>query len=272
MSIILTIYSGTGQILRSGRVFQLTFLLLIMVLVYISYYLGRKGKTWAIRPLEGLEAVREGIGRAAEMGRPILLLPGIGGLTTTTSAQTVAGLTMFGEVTQRGAEIGVPTQAIMTSTQAVAVAEAIAQQAYRSVGKSELYEPGKFVKWYGSGQFVYAVGAAGHILLEKPALIIYMGYFLADVIVSGETGSRVNAIQIGSTTDQSATPLMGMVCDNLLFGEEMYAASASITEDKLAIATLAGEDWVKLILLGLMSIGVLATLMGSNYLWQLMGM
>lgn len=266
------IASGVRNILTEGRAFQFMFLILLWALGYLSYHLGKQGKTWPIRMLEGLESIREGIGRSAEMGRPILVLPGIGSMTSETNAQLMAGLTMFGEVTQRAAEIGVPTHCILTDTAGVAASEAIARQAYKAIDKEELYEPGKFIKWYGSGQFVYAVGAAGHLLLEKPAMVIYMGYFLADVIVSGETGSRVGALQIGSTTDQSATPLLGMVCDSMLFGEEMYAASALITEDKLAIATLAGEDWVKVIMLFLMIFGSIACAAGSKAIWTLMGM
>lgn len=260
--------SVVGEIIRTGRVAQFAFLALLAIFTSYAYSLGRKGRTWDIRPLEGLDAIDEGIGRAAEMGRPILLLPGISGLN---NAQTMAGLTMYGEVTERAAKIGLDTHTIMTSTQAVTAAEAIARDAFVRAGKPEMYSPGKYVRWFGGGQFVYAVGAAGHIMEMKPALLIYMGYFLADVIVTAETGARIGAVSIGSTTDQSATPLMGMFCDYMLIGEEMYAASAEITRNPLAIATLAGEDWMKLILLVLMVIGVLANMASNNFVWQLLG-
>jgi hypothetical protein len=264
----LLITSAVEQLVSSGRAAQFVFLLIIGVVSYVSYELGKRGRIWEIRPLEGLEAVDEGIGRAAEMGRPILVLPGISNLR---NAQTVAGLTMFGEVTQRAAEIGLDTHCIATSTEVVTAAEAVARDAYTRIGKPEMYTSGKYVEWYGGGQFVYAVGAAGHIMEMKPALLVYMGYFLADVIVTAETGARVGSISIGSTTDQSATPLMGMFCDYMLMGEEMYAASATITQNPLAIATLAGEDWIKLILLGLMVVGVLAYAAGNQFIWTLLG-
>ena len=261
-------FSFVSQITRGTRNFQLLLLVGMAVLAYVSYYLARHGKVWSIRPLEGLEAIREGIGRSAEMGRPILVLPGISDLS---NAQTIAGLTVFSEITRRAAEIGVTTDCIATGTDVVAASEALARDAYDALGKPELYTPGKYVKWYGGDQFVYAVGAAGHMLLSKPAMTVFMGYFLADVIVTGETGSRVGAVQIGGTTDQSATPLMGMMCDYMLFGEEMYAASASITGDKWSMATLAGEDWVKIVLLALMVVGVFAWAFGSKHIWDIMG-
>jgi len=266
---MLKLSSSVAQLFFTGRMMQFFFVLLLGVITYLFYQYGKAGRTWEIRPLEGLDAVEEGIGRSAEMGRSILVLPGISNLQ---NAQTVAGLTMYGEVTERAAKIGIDTHTIMTSTEAVTVAEAIARDAFQRAGRPEMYSPGQYVRWYGGGQFVYAVGAAGHIMEMKPALLIYMGYFLADVIVTAETGSRVGAVSIGSTTDQSATPLMGMFCDYLLIGEEMYAASAEITRDPLAIATLAGEDWMKILLLGLMVVGVLANMVGNNFIWTLLGM
>jgi hypothetical protein len=262
------ISSITGELITKGTTFQLFFLITSGILAYFAFYMARHGKTWEIRPLEGLEAIYEGIGRAAEMGRPILLLPGI---STLSNAQTIAGLTVYGEVAQRSAEIGVPTHLITSATEVVTAAEAITRDVYIRAGKPELYQPGKFVKWYGADQFVYAVGTSGHILQMKPATTIYYGYFLSDVIVTGETGSRVGSLQIGATTDQSATPLMAIVCDYQLVGEEMYAAAASITKDRNAVATLAGEDWIKLILLALMIIGTLGSLAGWNFIYQIMG-
>lgn len=257
------------QILRKGRVFQVGFLAIMVILTVLAYYLARQGKVWDIRPLEAFELINEGIGRAAEMGRPIVVLPGISSLR---SAQTMAGLTMFGEISQKAADIGVTTTTVTSSTQTVAALEAIAGDVYSRIGKPELYQPGKYVKWFGGGQFVYAIGAAGHILEEKPGFVVQVGYFLSDVIVVGETASRVGALQIGGTADQSGLPLMAICCDSILFGEEIYAASASITGDVRTIGTLAGEDWVKVILLALMTIGVLAWAAGSEYIYNLMGM
>jgi hypothetical protein len=266
---MITAISSVVSEIASGRAFQLVFLIIMGILGTLSYELARRGRNWTVRSLEPLEAMKEGIGRAAETGRPILVLPGIGGLS---SAQTIAGLTVYGEITQRAAEVGVVTHNITSSTDVVMASEAIARDAYSAIGKPELYEPGKYVKWFGQDQFVYAVGAAGHIMQEKPAMVALIGYFLADVVVTGETGNRVGAIVIGGTTDQSATPLMGMMCDYLLMGEEMYAASAAITGDRFATATLAGEDWIKLILLAIMVIGVLAWVVGFQDIYKWTGM
>lgn len=254
------------QVLQKGRVFQLVLLIIMAILSYIAYHYGRKGRTWEIRPLEGLEATYESIGRAAEMGRPIMVLTGISGLGST---QTLAGLTVLGEVAQRAAEIGVATHTTSTSTEVIAFSEGVIKSAYDAAGKSELYRPGEYVRWFGGGQFAYAVGAAGYILEVKPAVIVFMGYFLFDVIVTMETGSRIGAQIIGGTL--SALPEMSVFCDYLLIGEELYAASAMISQDKQVIATIAGQDWIKLIILILVVVGIILKLAGSEAMIDLMG-
>lgn len=262
-----TILSIAGQIVRTGRGFQLVLLIIMGILAYIAYYLGKGGKEWDIRPLEALEATYEGIGRSAEMGRPIMMLPGISDLG---NPQTLAGLTLFGEVSQRSAEIGVDAIASASNTGVITALEAIVRSSYTAAGKPELYTPGKYVRWFGGDQFAYAVGAAGHILAEKPAVVLYVGYFLFDVIVSGDTGARVGAVQIGGTL--GSMNMIAMMCDYILIGEELYAASASITRDRMAISTLVGQDWIKLVALLVMVVGVLFMAAGSDTVLKLLGM
>ena len=254
-----------GQIIQSGKMFQLTFLILFGILTFIAFYLGKRGRTWEIRPLEGLEATYEGIGRSAEMGRPIMVLPGISDLG---NPQTLAGLTVYGEVSQRAAEIGVVPMSSATESSVITAQEAIVNSAFTAAGKPELYSPGKYIRWFGGDQFSYAVGAAGYILSENPAVIIYLGYILFDVIVDGETGNRIGAVQIGGTL--GSMDMVALFSDYILIGEEIFAASAAITQDKAALATIAGQDWLKIVSLAIMIIGSVLILAGSNIIIQML--
>jgi hypothetical protein len=260
-------FSMVSEIIQPGKSAQLLFLLLIGILGYTAYYLGTKGRTWEIRSLEGLEAMFEGVGRSAEMGRPILVLPGISDMG---SPQTLAGITILGELTQQGAEIGVTTYSSNADSGVLTASEAVVRSAYAAVGKPELYSPGKYVRWFGNDQFAYAVGAAGQILADNPAVVVYLGYFLFDVIVDGETGNSIGAVQVGGTL--GSMDFMSVFCDYILIGEELFAASAAISKDKNTIATIAGQDWVKLIVLGILIVGTLVSLAGSDAIVRLLEM
>jgi len=204
------------------------------------------------------------------MGRPVLVTPGISSITAIQNAQTMAGLTMLGEVAQQAASIGVTCTTNASSEQIVLASEAIVRNALARAGKAELYAPGKYVRWFGADQFSYAVGCTGQILEEKPGLIVFMGYFLADTMVTGETGTRIGAMKVGGTLGSIA--FLAMVCDYLLIGEEMFAASAAITEDKFAVGTIASQDWLKLIILALGILGVLLWTIGDKTIYNLLGM
>lgn len=260
--------SYVSQIIRLGRTMQLFTLILFTVLVYLSYELTKRGRTWDIRPLEALEATYDGIGRAAEMNKPILMLPGLGGLG---NPQTISGLTMLGELSQRSADIGVDITTVSTGTPVIAASEAIVRSAYGLAGKEELYSPGKQVQWFGSAQFAYAIGVSASIITNKPAMVVYLGFFMWDIIITAETGARVGALQIGGTVGADL-PMIAMFCDHILIGEEMYAVSASITKDEFEIATLASQDWIKTALIVTSILGGLLLMAGSSVLVDLLRM
>ena len=63
-------------------------------LMYNIRYAERGGEIY-LRPIPGLKAVEEAVGRSTEMGRPILYVPGIQDMD---QVETVAGLNILGHV------------------------------------------------------------------------------------------------------------------------------------------------------------------------------
>ena len=60
---------------RRANLLVIACILVFAIVYYI--YLGAKGRDLYIRKISGLEAVDEAVGRATEMGRPVLFIPGI---------------------------------------------------------------------------------------------------------------------------------------------------------------------------------------------------
>jgi hypothetical protein len=237
------------------------------IFVYITYYVSKRGKEWYIRPIEALTMIEEGIGRSAEMGRPVLMTPGMSGLG---SSMTLVGLSVMGEVNQRAADLGVEPINITSSPETMMVLEAMVRNAYSTAGKKELYQPGKYVHWTGGEQYAYATYLMGAILIYKPATIIFVGSFLSDIMMSAETGKRVGAIEIGGTLDTTAMATMAMICDSVLIGEEIYAGAAAITKNKDLAGSIAGQDWALFVALAIIVAGVLTNLMGIRFISDLL--
>jgi hypothetical protein len=238
----------------------------ISLAVAIAYYQSSQGRRWEIRSLEALEAIREHIGRSAELGRPVFDSIGMGGI----GAATLAGLSVLSEVATKTAEIGIETYTVTMRTQTTMVAEAVMRQALTATGKSDWYVPGKYVKWFGFDWFTFSSGGAALILELEPALCIYIGSHTNELTQMMETGARVGAIQVGGLSGSAYSVPMALFADFLAIGAEMYAIGATISQDERSIATLAAEDWIKAIILGLAVIGIITNAAGIDAILSLM--
>ena len=73
---------------------------LILVAIFSSAILlytrwAKQGKPLFLRKIPGIDAVEEAVGRATEMGRPVLFVPGIAELD---EIETIAGISILGRV------------------------------------------------------------------------------------------------------------------------------------------------------------------------------
>ena len=80
-----------------------------------------------------------------------------------------------------------------------------------------------------------------------------------------ETGNSIGAIQIAGTTSEHQLPFFITACDYTLIGEELFAASAYLSEDPLLLGNIKGQDICKLLLLGALVLGFLLEMFGVNW-------
>jgi len=109
-------------------------------------------------------------------------------------------------------------------------------------------------------QFAYAAGVNGIMVREKPAACIYMGKFFAESLILAETGNSIGAIQIAGTASQAQIPFFVTACDYTLIGEEFFAASAYLSEKPELVGGVKGQDMIKLVIIGLILVGVVLRL------------
>lgn len=213
--------------------------------------LARRGAQLYVRPIAGLEAVEEAVGRATEMGRPCLFVPGIQDMN---EVQTIAGLAILARVAERAAEydatVDVPTARALVMTAARETVEA----AYYAAGRPDAFHPDR-IYYVTDEQFGYVAYLTGHMVREKPAACFYMGSFFAESLMLAETGNSIGAIQVAGTAQPSQLPFFVAACDYTLIGEEFFAASAYLSGDPDQLGSLKGQDVGKLIVAALLLIG-----------------
>ncbi len=221
------------------------FVIGLIISAAILYFIAsaRKGKKLFIRRIAGLEAVHDAIGRATEMGRPILYIPGIQDMD---DVQTVAGVTILGYVARTIAEydtrIDVPTsRSIVMST-----ARETIKAAYIAVGRPDAYSDDA-VHYVTDEQFGYVAAVDGIMVRDRPATCFYMGAFFAESLIMAETGNSIGAIQIAGTAMPAQLPFFVAACDYTLIGEELFAASAYLSNEPKQLGSLKGQDVGKLV-------------------------
>jgi hypothetical protein len=224
-----------------------------LILYYI--YHARKGKKLFIRKIAGLQAIDDAVGRATEMGKPILYVLGLGYIE---DIATIASLNILGEVAKKTAQYN--TKLIVPNADPIVytVAREIVKESYTHVGRPDAYDPDS-VFFLAREQMAYAAGIDGIMTREKPATNFLVGYFAAESLVLAETGAATGAIQIAGTDALAQLPFFVTACDYTLIGEELYAASAYISKRPLLLGAIKGEDRAKVVIVTAL---ILASIIG----------
>jgi hypothetical protein len=231
------------------------------IIVYCIYH-ARRGREFFIRHIAGLEAVDEAIGRATEMGRSILYLTGLHGVS---SISTLAGLNILSRVARMAAEYDTPLLLPGCDPFVMVVEREIVKGAHMDAGRPDAYKEDN-IYFVSDSQFAYVAAVNGVMLRERPAAIFYMGYFYAESLILAETGNSTGAIQIAGTDAEHQLPFFIAACDYTLIGEELYAASAYLSREPLLLGSLKGQDWSKLVLMAAIVIGIALETFGIHWI------
>jgi len=231
------------------------------MIIYCIYH-AKRGREFFIRRIAGLEAVDEAIGRATEMGKPILFLTGLHGVG---SISTLAGLNILSRVARRAAEYDIPLLLPGCDPFVMVVDREIVKGAHMDAGRPDTYKEDN-IYFVSSSQFAYTAAVNGVMLRERPGAIFYMGSFYAESLILAETGNATGAIQIAGTDSVGQLPFFIAACDFTLIGEELYAASAYLSKEPLLLGSLKGQDWSKLALMAALVVGIVLESCGVNWI------
>ena len=233
----------------------------VVAAVLGSIAVARAGRPIRMRRLAGLDAIEEAVGRATEMGRPVLFVPGIQDMD---NIMTVAGVTVLGHVAKvtagYDAELEVPTSRSIV----MAAARETVQSSYLAAGRSDAYDPDR-IFYVTDDQFSYVAATSGMIARKRPAACFYFGCFFAESLILAENGNAVGAIQVAGTAETAQLPFFVASCDYTLIGEEFFAASAYLSGEPDQLGTILGQDAVKAAAWAMV---LLAAVLGTLSAWM----
>lgn len=240
------------NLFNRDRVNALVILVVFCALVMSFITSARSGRELFIRKIAGLNALDEAIGRATEMGRKILYIPGIMSLDEIQTVASLAVLKYVAKMTARfQADLEVPNKDPITF---VAARETV-KEAYLEQGRPDLYRD-EMVNYVTYDQFAFTATISGKMVRERPAANLLIGSFYAESLLLAEAGQSVGAIQIAGTAEVAQLPFFVCACDYTLIGEELYAASAYLSRDPATLGSIKGQDYTKLLVIGAILLGI----------------
>lgn len=254
-----------GQWFNTARIPVLVFVVGFLIVTMIFINKARGGADLFVRRLAGIEAVDEAIGRATEMGKPILYVMGLG---VASEIATIASFTILGRVAKKVAEYQTGLIVPCYDPIVMTIAQETVKASYMDAGRPDSYTD-DMVYFVTQSQFAYVAAVNGTMLRELPATNIYMGKFFAESLILAETGALAGSIQIAGTDEIAQIPFFVVACDYTLIGEELYAASAYLGREPILLGSLKAQDYAKAGVIICALIGFIAANFGWDGLVQL---
>jgi hypothetical protein len=242
-------------------------LMAVLIIGPVIFFILRahRGQSIYIRPIAGLDAVDEAIGRATEMGRPIFYTTGLSGL----GIEGLCSLAILKRVASLAAKYDLRVICTVSDYILYPMVEEMMRSAYAEQGKSDLFNADDCVLIMG--QFPFAFGSIGLMSREKVSATFLFGSFAAESLILAEGGNTVGAIQVAGTPTVEQIPFFIVACDYTIIGEEYYAASAYLSHDPTMTGSLRGQDLGKFVIFALIIAGTveatIGQLTGTGYFW-----
>jgi hypothetical protein len=239
-------------------------LLIAVFFALVLYHVAqaKKGLALKFRRLAGIDAIDEAIGRATELGKPVLYIPGTQNIE---NIQTIASVQLLTSVATKCANYDIPVIVPLNRAFMVGVAEEAVKQGYMNAGRPDAYNRDN-IRYLSDEQFAFTSGVAGIIMREKTAAHLFLGAFFAESLILSETGFSSGAIQIAGTANVHQLPFFVVACDYTLIGEEYFAASALVTKNADMLGTVKATDWIKAGLIFCLLVACILGLFGLDFM------
>ena len=256
------IVQSSPQFFNTGRTNILVSILVFTMLLALLVQRARIGKKLFVRKIPGLDAVEEAVGRATEMGKPILYIPGLGDIDWTA---TIASMNILGEIAKKIARYDTPIIVANRWSVVYTVSKEVVREAFIEEGRPDKFKE-DYVRYLTEAQFGFAAAVNGIMLREQPATNFFIGRFWAESLIMAETGAQTGAIQIAGSDSVLQLPFFVAACDYTLIGEELYAASAYLSREPLLMGSLKAQDYGKLIVFIILILFTLLSFFNINLL------
>ncbi|MGB2820789.1 MAG: DUF6754 domain-containing protein [Phycisphaerae bacterium] len=227
---------------------------LFVAAILICLWRARRGHIPYVRQIPGIASLEEAVGRATEMGRPIVFAMGWPDIR---DISTHAALSVLAHVARLAARMRTDLIVTLRTANVYPVAEEVVRQAYMAEGVPHEFKAAEQVRFLSQDGVIHAMGTARLIEEEPAGCAIFYGEFDFTSLLMAEPGARLGVLQIAGSPTLWQVPFFVCTCNHTIIGEEYFAAGAYLSEDPTMRASLVGQDIIKAIFAGLIVVGMI---------------
>jgi hypothetical protein len=237
-------------------VLAIVFLLIFVgLLVYFTTRVAA-GRIPALRRIRAFEALKGFTGRAVEAGRALHLSLGVGSVANETTADSLAGLGVLNYLAEQAAVTGVPPTVSMADPTVMLFAQNALRAAHADdpEGAEQAY---RNIRWIAPQPAAYAAGVMSLLNIEQTEANVMVGNFGDEYLLMGETAARRGTGHIGGASNPNTLPFIYASAEEILLGEEIYAAGAYLQQRPSHIGSLISQDTMRWVIFLVILIGIL---------------
>ncbi|NVM54360.1 MAG: hypothetical protein HWN66_11715 [Candidatus Helarchaeota archaeon] len=257
------------MIIESGKISAFVITVLTIIVAYYFTYRASQGKLPKIRRMPALEVIDEAVLRCVEMGRTCHLNPGQAPIYGIYGPMTVAGLTVMKYTARKCAELDAPMIASFENPQTMALAMEQIREVYTLEGKASVLTD---ENWHFIPGQAYRLSVWGVNMRRNVGALVGVGAYWGANLPLFESAKIGGAMTIGGTARMVQIPVIAVVADYTLIGEELYACQAYIEKDPLNVSHLAAEDVIKFLTIATFLVGSLLVTAGNDIIRILLNM
>jgi len=247
--------------MRSADLFILILMLLFWAVILVCIWRARHGHMPYVRPIGGIASLEEAVGRATELGRPIIFAMGT---TDLKAIQTHASLSVLAYVARLAARLRAPLVALVRQPDVYPYTEEIMREAYKAEGVLAQFDAEEQVRYLSNDSIVYAM-SVGRVIEESPAgCALFFGQFDFTSLMMAEPGAQMGVIQIAGDPGLPQIPFFVCTCDYTIIGEEFYAAGAYLSPDSSMRGSLLSQDVIKFVFGAIILVGLFAAFLRNG--------
>lgn len=239
------------------------FIVIVVVALLLLIFIRRQRNgriRSALRPLPASTNLANQVGEAIESGRQLHVSLGQGSLIGAANPTSIAAVHVLDYLAADGCASGTPPLTTVGDGTLLPLAQDCLRKAHEDAGRQKDYHPtmAQFLAPH-TAPFAYAGGIAAVLQRGESGSNVLVGRFGSELAIPAEVAARKNMVQVIGTDDPSALAVATAVTENVLVGEELFAAGAYLEHKPDQTASLQVQD----ILRWLIIITILALALGQ---------